>query len=146
MEETYDAEGNLIAINGRPIHKRSPRDVERSAMKQEITKAIEASIDKSAVLAPLKIKYRNGFAIRGDKNDYAVDIVMKKEAENINYKTVYGSPMVTGIMGRVMDGLKGVAGCNVVALNGNRVRIAVPVGEYEIKVTRKKSRIRDAGN
>lgn len=115
-------------------------------MKQEITKAIEASIDESAVLAPLKIKYRDGFAIRGDKNDYTVDIIMKKDAGDTNYKTVYGSPMVTGIMGRVMDGIKSVEGCSVIALTGNRVRIAVPVGEYEIKVTRKKVRIRDTRN
>lgn len=141
MEETYDAEGNLIAINGRPIHKRSARDVERRAMKQEIINAIESSIDESAVLAPMKIKYRNGFAIRGEQHDYTVDIVMKKDAGELNYKTVYGSPMVTGIMGRVMDGIKTVEGCSVIALNGNRVRIAVSVGEYEIKVTRKKNRI-----
>lgn len=136
---TYDGNGNAIAVNGKQLAHREPTAACKTAIKTKLISEVEAELEMSSVLGGSKFKNEKGLYIRGSENDYEIAVVAKKETMDPFKGAPSGTPMTIAIVNRISKAV-GNSSYKLVGINSNGVRVNTAVGDFEVKVTKKKDR------
>lgn len=136
---TYDSTGNPISVNGVSLAHRQVNGATKTAIKDKLIQLIEEQIDESAILT--KGRVDDILFVRGADNDYTIAVVAKKDCMEPRKGALSDNPIVKAIDDRVVDCVTSLKDYKVVQTHGNIVRINTKVGDFEVKVTKKKERL-----